>query len=451
MFTLKGLQNLRVPPRPVLWVVGVALLIRLVNLAIIPVGRAIADDSSFYLNVGQRLVTNTLPGFFSFGPLYTLVAGSATQLLGLPTAILFMRLLGVTLGALTCGFVWRIAQRLTGDGQMAMVAGLGLALNPIAILDNSMITTETLFLFLLTWAFSIYVVPQPDRPAYPRQYVASGVLFGLATLTRAQPVLFPIGLTIHLGLVFPWRRALRAAAVLLVVYAAVVGTWTVFNLVKFNTIIIGASGMSDFLLTGALGYVTSNNVDTQFADHNGGAVPEGEGQRYPVAVKVVEDSILKNPVGYLSHRGKELLSALLQPHMTPFFPGPSLKSMAANWLLHDHSLGGLGRLLGDETFWPKLALYIAHYLALIFGGLGILLTWRDWRKCAPLTGFIAYILLLHLFILVIPRYVYPITPVLWVFAGVAMVRLWERVRNIRALAPVKLYNPVERDTDSVVS
>jgi hypothetical protein len=42
-------------------------------------------------------------------------------------------------------------------------------------------------------------------------------------------------------------------------------------------------------------------------------------------------------------------------------------------------------------------------------------------------------LLLHLFLLVIPRYLYPITPVLWVFSAVAMVRLWEYVRSRRRL------------------
>jgi len=437
----------------VLWIVGLALVIRLVAVAILPANHAQADDSYYYLVRGEHLAANTLTPqeVITFAPLYAFLAGSATHVLGLDNAILALRVLGAILGALTCGFVWRIAQRLTGDNRIAIVAMLGLALNPIAILDNNMVTTETLFLFLLTWAFSIYVVPQPDRPAYPRTYIASGALFGLATLTRVQPVLFPVGLAIHLSLVFSWRKALRAAAVLLVVYAAVVSTWTVYNLIKFNTLIIGASGATDFLLTGALGYNGSTNVDKQFADHNDGIVPQGDGSRAPVAAKVVEETIRNNPIGYLSHRVKELLSAILQPHMTTYFPGASLKSMAANWLLRDRSPGGLARLLGDSTFWPKLAMYVAHYLALIFGAAGVLLTWREWRKFAPLTGFIAYILLLHLFLLVIPRYVYPITPLLWVFAAVAMVRLWERVRNTRALAPVKIYNPVERDTDSVVS
>src|SRR5258708_1711044 len=211
-------KTLKLPHRSVLWIVGLALIVRLAVFAALPANRALADDSPFYLNVGKGLVTNTITEHISFGPLYTLIAGSANQVLGLDNAVTFLRLIGAILGALTCGFVWRIAQRLTGDVRIALVAGLGLALNPIAILDNGMVTTETLFLFLLTWAFSIYVVPQPDRPAYPRTYVAAGVLFGLATPTRLQPGLFPLGVAIPLGLGFSLPKALRAALVLLVFY-----------------------------------------------------------------------------------------------------------------------------------------------------------------------------------------------------------------------------------------
>src|SRR5260370_27898073 len=230
---MRNVNRINLPPRSVLWIVGLALVIRLIAVAVLPANHAQADDSYYYLVWGENLaaIALTPQQYISFAPLYALVAGSANYVLGLDNAILVLRVLGAILGALTCGFVWRIAQRLTGDIRIATVAALGLALNPIAILDNNMVTTETLFLFLLTWAFSIYVVRQPVRPAYPRPHIAPGGLFGLATLTRAQPILFPLGLAIHLGLVFPWRKALRAAVVLLVVYAAVLSTWTVYNLV----------------------------------------------------------------------------------------------------------------------------------------------------------------------------------------------------------------------------
>ncbi len=103
--------------------------------------------------------------------------------------------------------------------------------------------------------------------------------------------------------------------------------------------------------------------------------------------------------------------------------------MAAQWLRTDRSIGGLAALLTDTTFWPKLILYIFHYLALIFGAVGIVLTLRDWRKFVPLSGFIVYTLLLHLFLLVVPRYLFPMMPFMWVFAAVAMVRLWVWVRS----------------------
>ena len=422
------LQKLSPAERSLLFVIGLALVLRLVSIVILP--STISDDSPWYLDRGARMMTGviTTDEVITFAPLYAMLAGTVNHLLGQDSALLFLRLVQAGLGTATSALVWRIAYGLTRDWRVATIAGLGIALNPIFIIDDNNIVTEPLFVFLLVWAFALYLTTTGAK----RSLIGSGALFGLATLTRAMTLLFPVGLGIHLLLtVAPWKRALRAAALLLAVYALVLSVWTLYSQVKWNKFVIGASGISDFLLTGTLGYNGSVQVDQQFQQLNNGTIPDGSA-RDPIAVGVVGSAITSNPLGYLENQGKKLLDALLQPHETPYFAGPSLKAMASDWLHNDRSLAGLGRLAGGVFFWPKLALYIAHYLALLFGALGILLTLREWRKYAPLSGFVLYTLLLHLFLLVIPRYLFPIQPVLWVFAGVALVKVWDWLHRQQA-------------------
>jgi hypothetical protein len=285
----------------------------------------------------------------------------------------------------------------------------------------------------LAWALALYILvyTQPQSPP-PQRFnlalVAIGGLLALATLTRAMLLLFPIGLAVHLAMVFPWRWALRGAVVLLIVYAGVVSTWTIYNAVKFNRIVVGASGIADFLMMGVVGYGGPWEVDKQIAESNDGQMPRDD-KRNAVIAKAVGTAVLSNPLGYLAGRFGQLGSALLQPHNTPYYPGESLKDLAAHWWAEDRSVAGLGRLIGGEAFWPKLALYISHFLALIFGTLGIVLTWRrrQWVIFAPLTGLVAYTLLLHVLLLATPRYLFPLFIPLWIFAAVGIVWVWERI------------------------
>jgi 4-amino-4-deoxy-L-arabinose transferase-like glycosyltransferase len=408
--------------RSLLWVVGLALLIRLISVASLPL--RLADDTHSYIDKGVEMVTNTITLPINFGPLYALLSGGTAVTFGEQPALTLLRLLQAVLGALTCGFVWRMAYRLTRDPRVATIAGLGIALNPIFIIENNALTSETLFIFLLAWGLSLYVA----APGSPRALAGVGGLLALATLTRAMLLLFPLGLAVHLFLTCPWRRAVRGTTVLLVIYGAVLGTWTLYNVRHFNRVIIGASGMGDFLLMGAVGYNGASAVDAAYAQNNGGQVPTGE-QRNLVALNAVSSSILSNPLGYVSARTRQLIDALLQPHQTPYFPGESLKALAANWLSQDRSLSGLVKLVSGDAFWPKLSLYAAHYIALVFGALGLFVTRRQWKAFAPLSGLLAYTLLLHFFLLALPRYLFPMMPALWVFAAIALVWLWDRLKT----------------------
>ncbi len=456
------MSKINVPHRSILWVVGLALALRLISVAILP--SRLADDSYWYLRRGELLVTNaiTLNDLITFGPGYAVMAGipkalfapdsnaifwrsvhtsaavRTTPMVGLDSVVLILRILQAVLGALTCGLIWAIAHKLTSDTRIATFAGLGVALNPIFIIESNNITSETLFIFLLIWGLWVYIAGAPRRAPTHRSLAVTGALLGLAALTRAMLLLYPFGLAIHLPLAYGWKRAWRGVLVLLLAYAAVVSTWTIYNLAKFNRLMIGADGMSDFLLMSVTGFKGMDNLDAAFAGQNDGTVPTDQ-QRTEVATSAVSSTLRSNPVGYVVSRFNQLAEAVLQPHQTTYLGGESLKELAVTWLRQDRSVAGLLRVINGDAFWPKLSLYMAHYLCLIFGIFGILLTLRQWRSFAPLGGLILYTLLLHFVLLATPRYLFPMTPALWVFAGVALVWLWDKLpfkRSFTRLARV---------------
>ena len=99
--------------------------------------------------------------------------------------------------------------------------------------------------------------------------------------------------------------------------------------------------------------------------------------------------------------------AYLQPHGTTWFSGESLRVLLLDWLRDDRSLSGLRTLIEGDAFFPKLALYLYHYGVLIFGVLGAWVTRRRWRLTLPLVGFAAYVVLAHLVLYALPRYLFP--------------------------------------------
>lgn len=405
----------------------VAFLLRIGYAVMTPAEQATVDDTGWYIANGERMISRTITPaeVVPFPPMYSFFTGGLTLWLGHDTGITWIRVLQAVIGAATSLAVWRIAWRLTGNQTAATLAALGIALNPVFIIENGTLMSETLFMFFFYWALSIYVKPATGDW---RRMAASGALLGLASLTRAVLVAFPLGLALHVFFVLPKRRAVQSAVVILVSYALVLSTWTLYNKVKFDRIVIGGYGISDMLLAATVGYSGSSSIDPTYAAQTGGTVPNGT-DRDDVALKIAADTIAKNPLGYVTRQLKQLAEALLQPHNSVHFPGQSLKDAVLTWARDDRSVAGLGTLMSDPTFFPKLLLYVFHWGGLLLGLVGMWLTRREWRQTSVLWGVVAYFLLVHFFLLALPRYLFPIMPAMWMFAGVtlaAVVTRWQR-------------------------
>ena len=261
----------------------VALMLRLVFvLAQDPLApyASQGSDSGWYLGTAYAIVTNTPPvGTASDGahltppPLYFLVIGLPQVIFSPAAAIIAVRVLQAILSTATAYFAYRMAWRLTDRTSAGLIAAGALALNPAFIIESAQILTETLFIFLIAAALCLVVEcianPVGAHDAPPRQrrtlwlLVGAGICFGLAALTRAVLLGFPFGLAILLLLI--WRGGWKRAALLLIVYALVVSTWTIYSMARWNRFVIAGAGLDAFLYLGATGWTSPQQVDQQLA------------------------------------------------------------------------------------------------------------------------------------------------------------------------------------------
>jgi 4-amino-4-deoxy-L-arabinose transferase-like glycosyltransferase len=392
-------------------------------------------DANWYMQNGQLLVTTGKnPGPLPTAPLYPVFLGVIQEVVpGKPTARTFYtraemqtaRVIQAGLGALLCVFAYALARRLF-SARVGRLAGIILAISPALILEAGNLTTEGLFMCFLFAGLALYARAQQTPTA--RSLAGAGVLLGLATLTRAVLLLFPLGLTAHLFLLHraQWKRL---ALALLVSYGAVVSTWTIYNALVWHRLIIGSEGMTGNLFLSAIGYASPQQVDETL-----NITPDdSEAQRDSALHRQIRKLIGDDPAGWASHRVAELAKAYLQPHGTVRLGSSvSLRDELATWARKDRSASGLIDLTQSEGFWPKLALYLFHFGGLLVGAAGMIGSWRQRRALLSLYGMVAYFTGLHLVLLALPRYLFPLYPVFWIFGAAFLGMAWERRARARA-------------------
>ncbi|MBC7814831.1 MAG: glycosyltransferase family 39 protein [Burkholderiales bacterium] len=405
------------------------------------------EDSGWYLEVGRQLVLGQSPAPLPTSPLYPLLLGFWQIVLPPDAAVIAVRLLQTLLSVASCYLAYRLGTLVWNERAGILAAGV-LALSPVFIIEAAQITTETLYIFLLLAGLLAYVSGLRVVEAAPRPYkwfllLSAAMLFALATLTRAVVLLFPLGLAIHLLMVYGWRRGWKRALMLLVVYALVVSVWTAHNWIKWRRVVIGAEGFAAFAFLGTSeqGWQGFEETDAALAEE----VPEiaiedynAETQGQAFAQRASQ-RISSDPLGWLRLRFSNVAESYLQPHGTTYFPGESLKALAENWWQNDRTLGGLAAVITGDAFWPKLLMYGLHFGGLVLGAIGMIVAlWRKrWREALPLIGFVVYTTLLHLALLALPRYIFPTEPIWWIFAAGLVTHLFSLGRNHRGNEPTR--------------
>jgi len=440
-------------------------------------------DSTWYLANGYALATGfergSLKGYgtgeypialqsLPTPPIYLLLIGFAQRIFSHETALIAIRLIQAILSAATCYFAYRLAAAIAHDDRAGLITAGILAISPAFVMESAQITTETLYIFWVTAGLWLYIKTQhtpefdnltpPSTPPhsagssrgelsvsqvashfmekdlgrnYTRRLIFVGVILGLATLTRAVLLLFPLGLALHLLMVHGLRKGLRQALILLIVYALTVSTWTVYNLARWNRWVIAGEGFAAFLYIGAsdTGWQGPEAVDQSLGEN----LPDDPADQQELYTEGAQQIISRDPLGYIRRRVSELAESYLQPHGTLLFSGESLRELALSWLRDDRSIGGLIDITRGDAFWPKFSLYIFHYVGLVAGLIGMWLSRRQWRITLPLIGFIVYTTLIHLVLTALPRYLFPNDVFWWVFAGCALWAAAKAVKNSRSV------------------
>lgn len=411
-------------------------------------------DSSGYLANGAGFFSGKEHGYIRDipfylsrlkpAPLYVLFVGVVQVVLPDHEAIIAIRLVQCLAGIATAWLAYRLATTIAGDAKAGLIAACLTALHPAFIAEPAQIHTESLYIFLLAlglWLYTEYIAglgsDWPQARLSPVGVLAlSATAFGLAALTRGVAALFPLVLALHLcclgarrGLLPAWKRR---CALLLLVYAAVVSTWTIYNLVTWNRFVIVSDQLMGALWRGA-------ERDDGSPQHNDRLLLQGL-EDAPTDCEVdcmfehatetyvskIGDIISADPGGYLALRFNELAYSVLQPYGTTPFGDASIMDVGSQWLRDDRSLSALIQILRLDGFWIKLAFWIFHIGGIGFGLLGIFWLRARWIVAAPLAGFALYTIAIHFFLLALPRYLFPIELVWLVFAGIALARLHRR-------------------------
>jgi 4-amino-4-deoxy-L-arabinose transferase-like glycosyltransferase len=422
------------PPttRPDRFLWAILLLTAVIRLAFIlvidPNPSVGGADIGWYLEKGQLLATNSLNDPVQTGPIFLLLAG-LSRIYFADSAVLVLRLLNVLWHLLLAVAVYHLATRYFGLPQkpraVARLATLILAISPAFVIEAGAPLTESLFMAILFGVLAAYApLAQPDTPMLVRQrrVLLVGALLGLAALTRVVIMAFPVLLALHLLVGHGWRRGGQLAALLLLAFTCTLGTWTIYNAARWGRFIIGGEGLTAFAWMG-----TTNISDARAIDAAIGVDAAAAGQRDGAFVQGFLASLLGDPIGWAGNRAKSLAEAYLQPHNTVYYPGESLKTLTLNWLQTDRTLDGLIQVAEGDSFWPKLVLYLFHFAAL---GLGLVAAlaglrkdfWQRW----PLYALVGYFSAVHFVIYAIPRYLFPVAPVFYLFAALLVLKIASR-------------------------
>lgn len=431
-----GLASTAVTPQGWFWLIfGGAFLIRLFFVLFIdPTPHLEGGDSQWLLSAGYKLAVDTATEPPSSGPLYLFYVGWLQAIFGLGPALHVIRLLNALFGALLCGFALILGRAYISElaGRFAAIC---VALNPIFVIETGQILTESVFLLLLFGALVVYAqmtrsteASQLQARSQWRKAALIGALLGLATLTRAVTLALPVIFFAHL--VYHYRRqALRPILILLAAYMLTVSIWSVYTVVRWHKFVFAAEGIAANVYLGA----TDGWCGPECVDKAVGIAPGDGGDNQSKYAQGAVAAITSDPIGYVRRRLSNLAEALFQPHNTPYYPGESIKGLFSVWWSNGRSLDGLTRIFSAEAFWPKLALYIFHFAALILGLWGMLIGLRrHFWALFPLYSMVGYILALHSVLTAIPRYVFPIEPLLWLFAGFLLFRHRVQTSPVRA-------------------
>jgi len=380
------------------------LAVRLLWVVLEPSTIPVADET-MWLTWGSRILPSPDVGFsplrlrFVFHPpLYLYFVGAIQALFGSLVAVKAAQCL---VGALLVPALGLAGRRAFGEAAGLVAGGLA-AFYPELVWFASHFWVETVFAVLLWWAMERLLAA--DAAASTRSAAVSGLLFGLAVLTRETALYFlPLA-----GLWLAWRRAGggRRAAVLLAVSILVVAPWTLRNWLVFEAFVpVSTSGALN-LWQGNTRLSRQQVYEEYWAVH-------GRIEKYEHARRRAIEAILERQPRWILEKLRDEMPAFWAAHGQPIV----------------HLERGAYGVVSRPRAVAAVAVVLLPYLAVIVLFVAGVARLPRGRAPALLLGFLAFYVLLHVAAHGYPRYRLPAMPALFLVAAHGWVA-W------RARAPV---------------
>jgi len=405
------------------WLISLGLLgfcARILFILLIPqLGSPTSMDSGTYHSIAVNLLQGkgfsedgTNPSIF-VAPLYPFFIAAIYWLVGAqPLAVeLAQCVLGVGIAVLT----FLLARKLFGETTALLAFAVTLFFPELFVLCT-FLYTETLFitLFLLMIWLALKAMERPDI----KSLALAGVVGGLASLTRGVTMLFPGILFAALLTKYRLGKSLQSTIIYALFFALPILPWTIRNYAAFKTFVPIAVGTGDVFWTGNyLPFDGKYNYEKTM--HLMDDMTKGMDQieRNERLMAEAKKNIASEPVK----------SAWLM-----------VRKFFRFWLwIYEGKPTGQQRTGNALVQW---ILKICYYPILLLFLLGIYWTRNRWRELSLIHWLILYYASIHAIMLVVPRYRFPLLPLMIVFAAEAGLRIlaWILDRRRTSVQQVRL-------------
>jgi len=414
-------------------VVAAAFFLRLIYLwqiDAIPLFYYLAGDGRTYDEWGQRIANGDWlgQGVFYQAPLYPYFLGILQYVFG--HNLWLIRFLQIILGAISCGLIFRIGERLFSRSA-GVAAGLVLAFYAPAIFYDGLIEKSILDLTLLSLGLFFLLLLDDERWS---KWLGGGGLIGLLGLSRENAlILVPV---VAAWIVIHYRE--RALALR--------GRWLGLFLAG-ALLVLFPVGLRNLLIGGEFRLTTSQFGPNFYIGNN--ALADGT---YGSIRNVIHEAQLEGPDA--QRLAERALGRALTPGQVSSYwyeraleyisaqPVQWLRLLGFKWLL----VWNAREVEDSDDFyiyqnWSWLLALLAwfgHFGVLApLACVGIVLTLRQWRQLWLLYAIIVSLAASVAVFYVFGRYRYPLVPLLTLFAGAGIVESYRlfRQRAWRALAP----------------
>ncbi|MEW6481476.1 MAG: glycosyltransferase family 39 protein [bacterium] len=357
----------------------------------------VTDDAKQYDEIALSISQNK--GFCLEGvptarrePIYPLFLSTIYFIFG--HSYLAVRILQAIIGALTLVIIYLIGKRIFGF-YCGVLAGLYCAIYPFFIGHIGLLYTEIFFTFLL--AISTYSLIEAWEKEKIKNYIYSGIFFGISTLTRGITILFPFFL-FFIFLIF--KKRIINLLIFSLAFAMVIIPWTIRNYIRFNVFLPirwggGHAFWQDIAVANDERWKTQSAGNEEVITHYSSSPIESDKKFYREGIYYIK----KNPKGYIKVCLKRLHGL--------FFGIPAGT-----------------RLLKPGPKMIKLGLILSQYTVLLFGLLGIIIKIRKYKISLPLFIIILYFTLMHSFLFPgEPRFYLPVIPYFSIFCAEAVITI----------------------------